>query len=188
MTATVSLPTAEPSASGFTPNNFTAQLNYTPAAAPTASPTPTSSSTASAVHPVKGYDGKCVDDNGNSSANRAKIQIWGCNGSDKAENWTFSNGEFSHNGKCLNDQGNGGSRSHVILYSCNGGSNEKWSHLANGELKLKAHDGTLCLDDPALLDHERHPADRLHLPGQRQPEVVAALAVSPAAGAPPSSR
>ena len=148
VTAAVSLPTAELSASGFTPNNFTAQLDYTPAAAPTASATPTSSSTASAVHPIKGYDGKCVDDNGNSSANRAKIQIWGCNGSDKAENWTFSNGEFSHNGKCLNDQGNGGSRSHVILYSCNGGSNEKWSHLANGELKLKAHNGTLCLDDP----------------------------------------
>jgi hypothetical protein len=53
-----------------------------------------------------------------------------------------------HNGRCLNDQGNGGSRSKVILYACNGGSNEKWSELANGELKLQAHGGTLCVDDP----------------------------------------
>ena len=34
------------------------------------------------------------------------------------------------------------------MYSCNGGSNEKWSQLSNGELKLQAHGGTLCLDDP----------------------------------------
>ena len=100
------------------------------------------------MHPVKGYDGKCVDDNGNSSANRAKIQIWGCSGSDQAENWKYSSSELVHNGKCLNDKGNGGSGSKVILYSCNGGSNEKWSQLSNGELKLAAHGGTLCLDDP----------------------------------------
>ena len=140
------IPTPDPTPTSAPPpcaTEYTATLNYTSAASP--SPSPTSGGS---VHPIKGYGGKCVDDNGNSSANRAKIQIWGCNGSDKAENWTYSNGELSHNGKCLNDQGNGGSRSHVILYSCNGGSNEKWSQLANGELKLKAHNGALCLDDP----------------------------------------
>ncbi len=100
------------------------------------------------MHPVVGFDGKCMDDKGNSSANRAAIVIWSCSGSDQAENWKFSNGEFIHNNKCLNDQGNAGSGGHVILYSCNGGSNEKWSELANGELKLKAHGGTLCVDDP----------------------------------------
>ena len=36
----------------------------------------------------------------------------------------------------------------VILWSCNGAANEKWSELANGELKLQSHGGTLCLDDP----------------------------------------
>jgi len=126
--------------------DYTGTLSYAPAGSPTTSST--SPSSAPAVHPVKGYGGKCVDDKGNSSANRAEVVIWSCSGSDQAENWTFSNGEFVHNGKCLNDKGNGGSGTKVILYSCNGGSNEKWSELANGELKLKAHNGTLCLDDP----------------------------------------
>jgi hypothetical protein len=100
------------------------------------------------VHPVKGYDGKCLDDKRNSSANGAEIVIWSCSGTDQAENWKYSNDEFIHNGKCMNDQGGGGNRSHVILYSCNGASNEKWIELANGELLLKAHNETLCLDDP----------------------------------------
>jgi hypothetical protein len=89
-----------------------------------------------------------MDDKGNSSANRAAIVIWSCSGSDQAENWKFSNGEFIHNNKCLNDQGDAGSGGHVILYACSGGSNEKWSQLANGELKLQAHGGSLCVDDP----------------------------------------
>jgi len=119
---------------------YTGTLTYTPAgsAPPGSSP----------VHPVVGFDGKCIDDKGNSSANRAAIVIWSCSGSDPAENWKFSNGEFIHNNKCLNDQGNAGSGGHLILYSCNGGSNEKWSELANGELKLQSHGGTLCVDDP----------------------------------------
>ena len=143
VTANVSLPKADTS-----PAPFVAELSYTPAAPASPSPTPAPSSTASPVHPVKGYDGKCVDDKGNSSANRAEVVIWSCSGSDQAENWKYSSNELSHNGKCLNDKGDGGSGSKVILYSCNGGSNEKWSELSNGELKLQAHGGTLCLDDP----------------------------------------
>ncbi len=121
--------------------DYTGTLSYAPAGT-------SSSGGAAPVHPVKGSGGKCVDDKGNSSANRAEVVIWGCSGSDRAENWKYSSSELSHNGKCLNDKGNGGSGSKVILYSCNGGSNEKWSQLSNGELKLAAHGGTLCLDDP----------------------------------------
>jgi Ricin-type beta-trefoil lectin domain len=132
----ISLPTHD-----ITPKiDYTGTLSYTPASS--------GSSNSAAVHPVKGYAGKCVDDKGNSSANGAAVVIWSCSGSDQAENWKYSSDEFSHNGKCLNDKGDGGSGSHVILYSCNGGSNEKWSELANGELKLQAHNGSLCLDDP----------------------------------------
>jgi Ricin-type beta-trefoil lectin domain len=141
--ANVSLPSTDTSKS-----QFTATLSYTPSSSnpsPGPSPTPVSGP----VHPVKGFDGKCLDDKYNSSANRAVVVIWSCSGSDQAENWKFSNSEFVHNSKCLNDQGNGGSRSKVILWTCNGGSNEKWSELANGELKLQSHGGTLCLDDPA---------------------------------------
>jgi len=123
------------------PTEFQAVLSYT-----SASSSATSSS--APAHPIKGFGGKCVDDKGNSSANGTKIVIWSCSGSDPAENWKFSGGEFIHNGRCMNDKGDGGSGSKVILYACNGGSNEKWSELANGELKLQAHGGTLCLDDP----------------------------------------
>ena len=121
---------------------FTGQVSYAPAG----STSPASGS--APVHPIKGFDGKCVSDKGNSSANRAKIIIWNCSSTDQAENWKFSSNEFIHNGKCMNDQGNGGLRSHVILYTCNGASNEKWNELANGELKLQSHGGTLCVDDP----------------------------------------
>jgi hypothetical protein len=121
---------------------YTGELDYT-----TGSPS-TSTSSTSSVHPVKGYGGMCVDDKGNSSANGAKAILWGCSSSDPAQNWSFSSNELKHNGKCLNDKADGGNRSKVILYSCNGASNEKWSELANGELKLKAHNGTLCLNDP----------------------------------------
>jgi Ricin-type beta-trefoil lectin domain len=148
VTATVSLAAAEPT--GFTPSEFTATLSYTPASSASPTPTATATSPSSApVHPVKGYDGKCVDDNRNSSANRAKVQIWTCSGTDQAQSWTYSHDELIHTGKCLNDQYAGGSGSHVILYTCNGASNEKWTELANGELRLQARGGTLCLDDPA---------------------------------------
>jgi Ricin-type beta-trefoil lectin domain len=120
---------------------FTAEVTYGPAGS-------TSDSTSAPVHPIKGFGGKCVDDKRNSSANRAEIVIWTCSGTDQAENWKFSNDEFIHNGKCMNDQGNGGNRSKVILYTCNGASNEKWNELANGEIRLVSHGGTLCLDDP----------------------------------------
>lgn len=129
------------------PSQITATLSYTPSSSspsPGPSPTPITGS----VHPIVGFDNKCVDDKGNSSANRAMIVIWSCSGTDPAENWRFTNGEFLHNNLCLNDQGNGGSRSKVILWTCNGAANEKWSELANGEIKLQSHGGTLCLDDP----------------------------------------
>jgi Ricin-type beta-trefoil lectin domain len=152
VTVTVSPSSAQSNPSTFTPTPFSAVLDYTPSGNATPTPTPTASSTSPAagppVHPIKGFDGKCVSDKGNSSANRTKIIIWNCSSTDQAENWKFSNNEFVHNGKCLNDQGNGGIRSKVILWSCNGASNEKWSELANGELKLQSHGGTLCLDDP----------------------------------------
>jgi hypothetical protein len=134
-------PTATPPAC---PTEFTASLSFTSAA----SPTPSATTSASSVHPVKGFDGKCLDDKGNSSANRAQVVIWSCSGSDEAENWQYSRSELKHNGKCLNDQGNGGSRSKVILWSCNGAANEKWSVLANGEIRLQSHSNTLCMDDP----------------------------------------
>jgi hypothetical protein len=144
VTAVVSL------AASTASNPMNAVLDFTPSGTPTPTPTASSTSPAAAppVHPIKGFDGKCVSDKGNSSANRTKIIIWNCSSTDQAENWTFSNNEFTHNGKCMNDQGNGGIRSKVILWTCNGASNEKWNERANGELQLQGHGGTLCVDDP----------------------------------------
>ena len=146
--ATVSLPASDYAVTGFAPTEFKATLSYTPSAGSNPSPGPSPTPITGSVHPIVGFDNKCVDDKGNSSSNRAVIVIWSCSGTDSAENWRFTNGEFLHNNLCLNDQGNGGSRSKVILWTCNGAANEKWAELANGEIKLQAHGGTLCLDDP----------------------------------------
>jgi Ricin-type beta-trefoil lectin domain len=105
------------------------------------------------VRLYKGFGGKCVDDKGNSSADRTKVIIWTCNSQDKAQQWTYSGGKLMHNGKCLNDQRSGGNGSKVILYTCNGGANEIWTHKSNGEFVLKANGGKYCLDDPASSTH-----------------------------------
>jgi hypothetical protein len=152
--AACATPTAQPTSTAApTPppcaTEFRVLLSDTSASNPTASASSSASSTSPpTVHQVTGFGGKCLDDRGNSSANRAVVVIWSCGSTDPAENWSFSNGELIHNGKCLNDQGNGGNRSKVILWSCNGAANEKWSALSNGELKLQAHGGAYCLDDP----------------------------------------
>ena len=101
---------------------------------------------AASSHEIKGYAGKCADDNGNSSAPRTKVQIWNCV-NDASQQWSFSNGELKHGSMCMNDKGTGGSGSPVILWSCNGAANETWTHNASGEYVLKANG--LCLDDPA---------------------------------------
>jgi hypothetical protein len=49
----------------------------------------------------------------------------------------------------MNDHAGAGSGSPVVLYTCNRGANELWSHNSHGEYVLKAHGSTLCLDDPA---------------------------------------
>jgi hypothetical protein len=101
------------------------------------------------IHQIKGLDSKCVDDPANSSANGTKVEISTCSKT-AAENWSFSNGELIHNGKCANDSGNAGSGGKVILFSCSSAENDHWTHRSNGEYVLKSHSGTLCLDDPAF--------------------------------------
>jgi Ricin-type beta-trefoil lectin domain len=118
-------------------NSINVSLSYSQTAAP-----------APVSHEIKGYGGKCADDNGNSSALRTKIQIWSCV-NDASQQWSYSGGELKHGSACMNDQGNGGSGTKVILWSCNGAANEVWTHNAKGEYVEKANGGKLCLDDPA---------------------------------------
>ena len=116
-------------------NSVHVSLSYSQSAAP-----------APVSHEIKGYAGRCADDNGNSSALRAKVQVWNCV-NNASEQWSFSNGELKHGSQCMNDRGTGGNGSPVILWSCTGGSNEVWSHNSHGEYVLRANG--LCLDDPA---------------------------------------
>ncbi len=146
VSAAVSLTTADSA------NTLNVAMTYTTSA--TASPSPSASASASSAPPssghlVQGYMGKCVDDAGNSSGNGAKVQIWTCNSFDKAQLWTYSNGELVHNNKCLNDKAWGGNGAKVILYSCNHALNELWTHQSNGQYVLNARGYKLCLDDPA---------------------------------------
>lgn len=149
--ATVSLATSNSS------NQLSVAMTYTVGTG--ASPSPSASATSSSapssgpVRIFKGYGGKCIDDAGNGSADRTKIEIWTCNAKDKAQGWSYSGGRLIHNGMCANDQHSGGNGSKVILYTCNHASNELWTHLANGELVLKANGGKYCLDDPRNSNH-----------------------------------
>ena len=131
-----------------TTGSLTLELEWTPQ--PSATTSSSASSSSVNVSVVRGYDGKCLDDKGNSSANRAAVIIWGCNSSDSAQGFTYSGGELKHNGKCVNDRGNGGSGTHLILWTCNGASNEKWFHTgSDGEFVLTSQShGLLCIDDP----------------------------------------
>lgn len=136
-----------------TTGTFQMQLAWTPGGTTTsATATATATSTTSTTHvsTISGYGGKCLDDRGNSSSNRAEVIIWSCNSGDSAQGWTFSSSELKHNGKCANIQGGGGSGSKLILWSCNSSSNEKWFHSSsNGEyVSAETGHGLICVDDP----------------------------------------
>jgi hypothetical protein len=89
---------------------------------------------------------KCVDDNGQSSADGAKIQIWDCNGGAN-QAWTVeSNGTVQVLGKCMDITGASTANGALIeLWTCNGGANQQW-HAQNGQLVNPA--SGKCLDDP----------------------------------------
>ncbi|HLK02416.1 MAG TPA: RICIN domain-containing protein [Streptosporangiaceae bacterium] len=124
----------------------TVLLNYTTPGAPAPSPSPSSGGGGhtGGGAAIKGPSGKCLDDAKNSASLRAKVDIWSCNGSN-AQKWTYTRGEVTHNGLCLNAKSNG----QVILWSCNGQANEIWIfNTLNHEVLLRAHNFSQCLTDP----------------------------------------
>jgi hypothetical protein len=79
---------------------------------------------------TSGIAGKCVDDNGNGSANGTKVQLWDCNGGTNQQ-WTAqANGALVsvQSGRCLDDPGfataNG---TQLEIWDCNGGANQRWT-------------------------------------------------------------
>ncbi|GJF31335.1 glycogen debranching protein [Kitasatospora sp. NE20-6] len=89
---------------------------------------------------------KCVDVNGNSSANGTAVQLWDCNNT-TAQNWTRqSDGTVRANGSCLDVNGAGTTDGTLVqLWTCNGGGNQQWT-VVNGTLVNPA--SGKCLDDP----------------------------------------
>ncbi len=89
---------------------------------------------------------KCVDANGQSSADGTKIQMWDCNGGPNQQ-WTVaSNGTIQVYGKCLDITGaNYANGTGIELWTCNGGANQQW-HASSGTLVNPA--SGKCLDDP----------------------------------------
>jgi len=130
--------------SGKPTNDLNVEVDYT-TGSPSSGPPPSGS-----VSVVKGYGGKCLDDRGNNSGHGTPVIIWSCNTHDSAQGWTYSGGELKHNGACANVQGGGASGHKLIMWTCNGSSNEKWFHSgSDGEYVLSgSSNGFLCLDDP----------------------------------------
>jgi hypothetical protein len=147
-TATVTLRVENFSAST---QNVSMELNYDEGTgtSATATASPTSSVPSGGTSgTIKGYDGKCVDDKGNSSSNRATVDSWSCNGG-KSQDWRYASGELIHNGLCANDKSNAGNGGKVILYTCDGSPDEIWIFNSLKDIYiLKAHNFDYCLTIP----------------------------------------
>jgi len=96
--------------------------------------------------PIKGDHGKCLDDFGGATANGTKVDIWTCNNT-VSQQWLFSAGALSVQGKCLDDSSQGGAGAKMVLWTCNGHAAQIWTHHTNGEYTLKLNG--LCLTDPS---------------------------------------
>jgi hypothetical protein len=94
----------------------------------------------SAPGTVRGYDSKCVDDSGGSTANGNKIDIWSCTGKAPQQVTFAASGELALLGKCVT----GGKT--AFLEPCADTPGQVWRRLANGSYVLKLNGK--CLTDP----------------------------------------
>ncbi|GAB2791295.1 ThuA domain-containing protein [Amycolatopsis magusensis] len=90
--------------------------------------------------PIVGIGSKCVDVNGGSTTDGAKVQLWTCSGGAN-QAWTRTGQVFQALGKCLNANGTADGAL-VQLWTCNGSSSQNWSVQADGTLR----NGGKCLD------------------------------------------
>jgi hypothetical protein len=73
--------------------------------------------------------GKCLDVDAAGTANGTTVDLYACNGTG-AQTWIpQSNGSLVNpsSGKCLDDTGFGGSGTQVQIWTCTGGTNQKWT-------------------------------------------------------------
>ncbi|HWG26515.1 TIM-barrel domain-containing protein [Actinospica sp.] len=73
--------------------------------------------------------GMCMDVNGGNTTNGTVVDLYTCN-STAAQDWVAQpSGALANpqSGKCLEDNGNGGSGTQLIIEDCNGQSDQKWT-------------------------------------------------------------
>jgi beta-glucosidase len=73
--------------------------------------------------------GKCLDITGDQNYNGSPVDLYTCNGT-SAQDWQpLANGELLNpqTGRCLDDNSFGGSGTHLFIYDCNDGANQKWT-------------------------------------------------------------
>jgi RHS repeat-associated protein len=96
---------------------------------------------------TNGEVGLCMDDNGDSTSNGNKVQIWACNGG-ASQQWTVeSNGTIELGGSCLDVKGAGTTNGTLIdLNTCNGQANQQWKPTSSNSLENPV--SGMCLSDP----------------------------------------
>ncbi len=151
-------PEPAPSTARPTPSR-TASRTPTPAATrpprtPTASPTPTLPAAPGAARTGRftSPSGLCLDDNGATSADGNRIQVWGCN-TTAAQVFTLAtDGTLQVVGKCLRVAGTElAAGAAVELFTCAAGAPaQQWRLLPSGTLVLAAGAAGrwLCLANP----------------------------------------
>ncbi|HTF10609.1 MAG TPA: RICIN domain-containing protein, partial [Asanoa sp.] len=86
--------------------------------------------TRTAANELRVYGNRCLDVNGNGTANGTKIQIWDCNGTG-AQKFTFqANGSIvvPASGRCVDVTASGTANgTKVQLYTCNGTGAQRWT-------------------------------------------------------------
>ncbi len=92
--------------------------------------------------PITAASGKCVDVNGGSSADGAKVQLWTCN-SGANQRWSVNGSTLRALDKCMEASGTGNAAA-VRLWTCNGGGGQNWTAGVNGSL-VNPQSGK-CLD------------------------------------------
>ncbi|MEJ3745653.1 PQQ-dependent sugar dehydrogenase [Actinomycetes bacterium KLBMP 9797] len=94
--------------------------------------------------PIRSAGGACVDVNGGSSADGAKIQLWACNGGANQQ-WTRDGNTWRALGKCMGVAGGATADGSLVqLSTCTGAGAQNWTAGANGSL-VNPQSGK-CLD------------------------------------------
>lgn len=102
--------------------------------------------TVSPTTKIRGFQGRCVDVAGGSSADGTALLMWSCH-SGANQNWTPVDADSSLRslGKCMDVRyGHLRAGAVVQLWSCNGTNGQRWDRRPDGTIRLRSN-AALCL-------------------------------------------